>query len=47
MCKENTIIFVTPILEGKISKLKEKQFYDDEEALFKDLKVSKYQRWIH
>ncbi|HEY4831028.1 MAG TPA: hypothetical protein VIH61_00490 [Waddliaceae bacterium] len=46
MGKENTLVFVTPILDGKTNTLKEQLFYSDEEALLRDLKVSKYHRWI-
>lgn len=46
MGKENTLVFVTPILDGKTNALKEKLFCSDEEALLRDLEVSKYHRWI-
>lgn len=46
MGKENRLVFVTSILDGKTGALKAKPFYDEEEALFKDLEISKYHRWI-
>lgn len=46
MSKEHTLIFMSPILEGKTSILKEQIFSDAEENLLKNLEISKYRRWI-
>lgn len=46
MSQENTLVFVTPILNDKTNALKEKLFCSDEEILLRDIKVSKYHRWI-
>jgi hypothetical protein len=42
MSKENTLVFVTPIIDGKADTLRENPFHTDEEALLKDLGIAKY-----
>lgn len=46
MGKENMLIFMTPIAEGKTATLKKNISLDDDESLFADLSISKYSRWI-
>ena len=46
MGKDNMLIFMTPIAEGKTTTLKENISLEKDKSLFADLGISKYNRWI-